>query len=51
MLTYTLYFPAVPKGCKEIDIIECENGNIGNWFNFYSVSIEKVRTKPLIVNN
>jgi hypothetical protein len=51
MLAYTLYFPALPKSCKEIDIIECNNGRIGNWFNFYGVSMEKIRTEPLIVNN
>lgn len=51
MLAYTLYFPALPKGCEAIDIIEFEGNLADNWFNFYGVSMEKVRTEALIVNN
>ncbi len=47
---YTLYFPAVPKTVKEIDIIEKETPG-GNWFNFYGVSMEKVRTEKIIIGN
>lgn len=50
MLAYTLYFPALPKNCKAIDIVECDGGFIGNWFNFYGVSMEKVRNETLRVN-
>lgn len=49
-LYYTLYFPALPKGVKEIDIIEKESRVPGhNYFNFYGVSLEKIKKEILIV--
>lgn len=49
-LCYTLYFPALPKNTKAIDIIEGEA--LGkNWFNFYGVSIEQALAQRLVVNN
>jgi hypothetical protein len=50
ILCYTLYFPALPKGTSSIDIIEAE-GPGGNWFNFYGVSVEKIRSEKIIVNH
>jgi len=50
MLCYTLYFPPLPKGTTSIDIIESEASG-GNWFNFYGVSMERVRSEKLIVGN
>ncbi|MGE0561967.1 MAG: hypothetical protein AB7O47_09135 [Flavobacteriales bacterium] len=44
MLAYTLYFPALPKGCEKIDIIESESG-AKNLFNFYGVSMYKISKK------
>ena len=49
ILCYTLYFPALPKGTNSIDIIEAE-GPGGNWFNFYGVSLEKIKSEKIIVN-
>jgi hypothetical protein len=49
-LAYTLYFPALPKSTATIDIIEHE-GPGANWFNFYGVSLEETKQKPLIVKN
>lgn len=50
MLAYTLYFPALPKNCEKIDIIEGEVGGT-KWFNFYGVSMNKVRNEVLICKN
>lgn len=50
ILCYTLYFLALPKGITKIDIIESETHG-GNWFNFFGVLMEKVRTEKLIVGN
>jgi hypothetical protein len=50
LLSYTLYFPALSKGCTSIDIIEREI-NDGTWFNFYGISVEKVRKDVLIIGN
>ena len=51
IMYYTLYFPALPKGVAEIDIIEMESSTPGhNYFNFYGVSMEKVRTGIITVN-
>ena len=50
LLCYTLYFPALPKGTSKIDIIESETPG-ENWFNFFGVSMERVRTEKLIVGN
>ncbi len=47
---FTLYFPAIPKNIKEIDIIEQENSN-DSYFNFYGVSIEKIQSQTIKVNN
>ena len=49
-LAYTLYFPALPKGTKKIDIIEREASG-GTWFNFYGVSMQTVWNDVVIVNN
>lgn len=50
-LYYTLYFPAIPKSVKEIDIIEKEINAPGhNYFNFYGVSMEKVRKEIIVVD-
>ena len=48
---YTLYFPKLPDNTKAIDIIECESSSDSKWFNFYSVSLEKVHTERIVVNN
>jgi hypothetical protein len=48
-LYYTLYFPGLPKGTSSIDIIEKEAP--GTYFNFYGVSMEKVRMETLRVGN
>lgn len=39
LLSYTLYFPALPKDTKTIDIIEREAP--GTYFNFYSVQYQE----------
>jgi len=49
-LPYTLYFPALPKDTTHIDIIEKEIP-YQNYFNFYNVSLERVKRKPIIVGN
>ena len=51
-LYYTLYFPALPENVREIDIIEMEASIPGtSYFNFYGVSMERVRKEVLIVTN
>lgn len=50
LLAFTLYFPALPKGTKGIDIIESEIPG-GTWFNFHNVSMETVWNDTLIINN
>ncbi len=52
ILYYTLYFAALPKSVRSIDIIEKEP-NIAphNYFNFYGVSMERVRTEKIEVGN
>jgi hypothetical protein len=47
---FTLIFPAVPKETESIDIIECESGLL-DYFNFYDVSMIKVRTEVIVCNN
>lgn len=49
-LCYTLYFSALPRDTKTIDIIEKEATG-GTWFNFYGVSMERVKTEKLIAGN
>lgn len=49
-LYYTLYFPPLPKDTKEIDIIEMET-NDPSFFNFYGVSMERVRKEAIVVLN
>ncbi len=49
-LCYTLFFPALPKSVKTIDIIEKELMG-GTWFNFYGVSLERALSERLIVRN
>jgi hypothetical protein len=49
-LAYTLIFPALAKDVKAIDIIEMELPG-GSWFNFYGVSLEKITSERLIINN
>ena len=50
LLPYTLYFPALPKSTTTIDIIESESAG-PTWFNFYGVSMERVRSENLIIGN
>lgn len=51
-LYYTLYFAALPQGVTEIDIIEKEVNTPGhNFFNFYGVSMERVRKDRIEVGN
>jgi hypothetical protein len=38
--SYSLYFPALPKGTTMIDVIE-RDGNFPNDFNFFSVSVRE----------
>jgi len=38
--SYSLYFPALPKGTSAIDVIE-RDGNFPNDFNFYCVSVRE----------
>ena len=45
-LRFTLFFPALPKGTTHIDIIETLN-KANNPFNFYNVSMEKIRSGAL----
>ena len=47
---FTLIFPAVSKSTKNIDIIELENGD-SSYFNFYDVSMIKVRTQIIVCEN
>jgi hypothetical protein len=47
---FTLIFPAVSKSTKTIDIIERESGD-ADFFNFYGVSMIKVRTEVIVCNN
>ncbi len=50
ILSYSLYFPAMPENTTSIDIIEDESHG-QNWFNFYGVSMQTVRTRRLKVMN
>ncbi len=50
ILCYTLYFPALPESTKSIDIIECEATG-ENWFNFYDVSLERIKSQKIVVGN
>lgn len=51
-LYYTLYFAALPKSVKVIDIIEKEIHTPGHhYFNFYGVSMEKIKSKKIEVGN
>jgi hypothetical protein len=50
VLCYTLYFPALPTGTTSIDIIESESFD-ENWFNFYGVSLEQIKSDRIQVNN
>lgn len=50
ILYYTLYFPALPNDVKEIDIIEREV-SFGEYFNFYGVSMNKIRTSAIKILN
>ena len=51
-LYYTLYFPALSKEVKAIDIIEMEEANSHHrYFNFYGVSLERVAREIIMVNN
>ena len=49
---YTLYFAALPKSVTSIDIIEKEvNTPAHNYFNFYGVSMETIKKRPIEVGN
>lgn len=50
LLAYTLYFPKLPEGVKQIDIIEHE-GEGGEWFNFYGVELKRVHRSLIFVEN
>lgn len=51
-LFYTLYFPALPKGIKRIDIIEKESPDSPEiYFNFYGVALARVKSERLSVGN
>jgi hypothetical protein len=50
VLCYTLFFPALPSDTKSINIIECET-TIDNWFNFYDVLLDKIKTERLVINH
>lgn len=50
ILCYTLLFPPLPKGTTSIDIIESQ-GPGGDWFNFFGVSLEKIKSQQIMVNN
>lgn len=50
VLSYTLFFPALPKNCEKIDIIESESGAT-NLFNFYGVSLYKIGNKVRYCKN
>ncbi|MBI3500979.1 MAG: hypothetical protein HY063_04225 [Bacteroidetes bacterium] len=45
---YTLYFPPLPREVRAIDIIEKEIPN-SNFFNFYGVSVEKIKKEVITV--
>lgn len=49
-LYYTLYFPPLPKDTKEIDIIEMETSD-PSFFNFYGVSMERVKREAIVIPN
>lgn len=49
-LYYTLYFPPLPRDTKEIDIIELET-NDPSYFNFYGVSVERIKREVIVVPN
>ena len=49
-LYYTLYFPPLPNNTKAIDIIEMET-NDSNYFNFYGVSVERIKKEVINVLN
>ena len=42
-LKVTLFFPALPKDTTHIDIIETLRKDVENPFNFYNVSMDKIR--------
>ena len=49
-LPFTLFFPLLPSDVTHIDIIEKEVP-YGSYFNFYNVSLEWVRRKPIVIDN
>jgi len=52
VIYYTLYFAALPKSVRAIDIIEKESNALGQYyFNFYRVSMERVRNEKIEVGN
>jgi len=42
-LKFTLFFPALPKETTHIDIIESRSKDVENPFNFFNVSMDKIR--------
>jgi hypothetical protein len=48
MFSYTLYFPKLPKGTTNIDIIESESTN-RVYFNFYGVHLTSIKSEKLLV--
>lgn len=45
-LKFTLFFPALPKDCTHIDVIE-QAGRDNSFFNFYNVPLEVIKKRPL----
>ena len=50
VLYYTLYFPPLPDNVTEIDIIEKDISG-GTYFNFYGVSMQRVRNEVIRVKH
>lgn len=50
VLYFTVWFPAVPRGTQQIDIIEADIHD-GTFFNFYGVSLDHVKRKPVFIGN
>ena len=46
-LKFTLFFPALPKNTTHIDIIESRSKDVKNPFNFFNVSMDKIRNGVL----
>ena len=47
-LRFTLFFPALPKDCTHIDIIE-QAGRDKSFFNFYNVPVQVIKDRKSVV--